>query len=142
MARARPLYEQAQVAARAELATQQGSDLAYVWSNLARAQLGLGRTADALDAITRSQSIIAAAGDQVSGPGAMQVNAALYAQAQRADLTAPLLAIALASPGVGFYYSPVMLWVDPAWDPIRNDARFMALQKKYANAAPASKTGG
>jgi hypothetical protein len=62
----------------------------------------------------------------------MQANAALYAQAQRPDLAVPLLATALASPGIGFYYSPRMLTIDPAWDPIRSDAGFKALLEKYA----------
>jgi hypothetical protein len=62
----------------------------------------------------------------------MQANAALYAQAQRPDLAVPLLATALASPGIGFYYSPKMLNIDPVWDPIRGDAKFKALLEKYA----------
>ena len=130
--RASPLFAQAQTQARAELATQQGSDLAYVWRNLAGAELGLGRVQEALDAIAKSQAIITAADDKVSGPGSMQANAALYAQARRPDLAVPLLATALASPGIGFYYSPKMLGIDPVWDPIRGDAKFKALLEKYA----------
>ncbi|MGH8089964.1 MAG: protein kinase domain-containing protein [Rudaea sp.] len=131
-ARALPLFGQAQTQAHAELATQQGSDLAYVWRNLASAELGLDHVPEALQAIAKSQAIVTAADDKVSGPGSMQVNAALYAQAQRPDLAVPLLATALASPGIGFYYSPKMLKIDPVWDPIRSDAGFKALLKKYA----------
>ena len=64
----------------------------------------------------------------------MQANAAEYAQARRPDLAVPLLATALASPGIGFYYSPKMLKIDPVWDPIRDDADFKALLKKYAGS--------
>lgn len=49
----------------------------------------------------------------------------------------PLLAKALATPGIGEQYSPVMLWLDPYWDPIRRDARFQALLKQYAQYKPA-----
>ena len=111
---------------------QQGGDLAFVWRNLASAELGLGDVAQGLDAIAKSQEIVTATDDKVSGPSTMQANAALYAQANKPDLAVPLLAKALASPGIGFYYSPAMLKIDPAWDPIRGDARFEALLKKYA----------
>jgi serine/threonine-protein kinase len=67
----------------------------------------------------------------------MQVNAALYAQARRTDLAVPLLARALATPGIGGDYSPVMLWLDPHWDPIRGDPRFRALLEQYAQYKPA-----
>ncbi|HST27567.1 MAG TPA: protein kinase [Rudaea sp.] len=130
--RALPLFGQAQAQARVELATQQGSDIAYVWRNLASAELGLGHVQQALEAIAKSQEIITAADDKVSGPGSMQANAALYAQARRPDLAVPLLATALASPGIGFYYSPKMLKIDPVWDPIRDHADFKALLMKYA----------
>lgn len=50
---------------------------------------------------------------------------------------APLLAKSLASPGVGWTYSPVMLWLDPAWDPVRHDPRFQALLTQYAKYKPA-----
>jgi TolB-like protein len=129
--KARPLFEQARTQAQAELAIQQGSDLAYVWRNLASAELGSGNVAQGLDAIAKSQAIVTAADDKVSGPSAMLSNAMLYAQAHRPALAAPLLATALASPGIGFYYSPKMLKIDPAWDPIRDDAGFKALLKKY-----------
>ncbi|HVC38163.1 MAG TPA: hypothetical protein VNF46_07155, partial [Gammaproteobacteria bacterium] len=52
------------------------------------------------------------------------------------DLAVPLLAKALASPGIGIFYSPVLIWLDPAWDPIRKDPGFLALLKKYAQDKP------
>ncbi|MBS0284585.1 MAG: protein kinase, partial [Proteobacteria bacterium] len=135
--RAQPLYGQALAAAKGELQSQQGGDLASVWSNVAAAELGLGNVSQGLDAVARSQAIVTATDDKVAGAGVMQNNAAHYAQAQRADLAVPLLQTALASSGIGFYYSPAMLAVDPAWDPIRKDPRFQALLKTYAGA-PAS----
>jgi hypothetical protein len=73
---------------------------------------------------------------------AMEDYAALYAGAGRPDLAVPLLDKALATPGIGFFYSPVMLWIDPAWDPIHQDPRFQALLKKYASAKPAAASSG
>jgi len=48
-----------------------------------------------------------------------------------------LLEKALAMPVIGSFYSPVMLWIDPAWDPIRHDPRFQALLTQYAKYKPA-----
>jgi hypothetical protein len=60
-----------------------------------------------------------------------------YAQARRPDLAVPMLAKALAAPGIGTLYSPVLLWLDPYWDPIRHDPGFQALLRKYAKYKPA-----
>ncbi|HET8899864.1 MAG TPA: hypothetical protein VFN09_13925, partial [Rhodanobacteraceae bacterium] len=68
-----------------------------------------------------------------------EFNASLYAQAGRPDLAIPLLSKALASPGIGFSYSPVLLWLDPAWDPIRGADAFKALQKSYARYQPGAR---
>jgi len=135
-AHAQSLFAQAETDARAQLAQQQGINLAFVWGNLASAELGLGHTGDGLEAAAKSQAILAKIHDQTYGPRIMETNASVYAQAQRPDLAVPLLAKALASPGIGIFYSPVLLWLDPAWDPIRKDPRFQALLKKYAQDEP------
>lgn len=36
--------------------------------------------------------------------------------------------------GIGDYYAPLVLKLNPVWDPIRNDPRFQALLKKYTSA--------
>jgi hypothetical protein len=74
----------------------------------------------------------------------MPAFASLYAEADRPDLAVPLLEKALATSGIGSFYSPVMLWIDPAWDPIRHDPRFQALLNQYAKykPAPAVVSGG
>jgi TolB-like protein/cytochrome c-type biogenesis protein CcmH/NrfG len=134
--RAQPLFAQAETDARAQLAQQQGINLAFVWTALASAELGMGHTAAGLDAVGKLVAIVANTPDHTYGAAMMQASAGLYAQARRPDLAVPLLARALATPGVGNGYSPVLLWLDPAWDPIRMDPGFQALLKKYESARP------
>lgn len=136
-ARARPLYEKALPKARAELTNQTGIILAFTWGHVASAELGLGHTKAALDAIAKSEAIVKHTHDHTYGSSRMELNAGLYAQAGRADLAVPLLARALATPGIGELYSPTLLGLDPAWAPIRHDPGFQALLKKYRNDAPA-----
>ncbi len=136
--RARPLYAQSLTLLREPLKMAQGSNLAFVLIAAANAQIGLGQNAEGLDAIAKSLKTVADNKDEVYGPIVMVVDAQVFAQAGRADLAVPLLAKALAEPGIGQSYSPVMLWLDPWWDSIRNDARFQALLKQYARYKPAA----
>ncbi|HVC36958.1 MAG TPA: tetratricopeptide repeat protein [Gammaproteobacteria bacterium] len=136
-AHARPLYAQALAPLRAQLKMLQGINVAFVWQGIANMQTGLGQTEAALDAIDKSRSILDHIKDQVYGPGGMLGGAQLYAQLRRPDLAVPLLAKTLTTPGIGGSYSPVMLWLDPLWDPIRQDASFQALLKQYAQYKPA-----
>ncbi|MGH8399068.1 MAG: tetratricopeptide repeat protein [Gammaproteobacteria bacterium] len=137
-AQAKSLFEQALPLARAQVKAQVGSDSneSFAWSNVADVELGLGHTAAGLAAIAQSQALMTRANDHFYGPYVMQVNASLYVKARRPDLALPLLAKTIATPGIGIYYSPVLLWLDPAWDPIRHDPRFQALLKKYAKYKP------
>lgn len=137
-ARAGPLYVQALPQARARLARLAYSPMksSFVWGHIAAAELGLGRTAEALASIRKSQVLAARSGNRFFGPWLSELNAALYAQASRPDLAVPLLAQALATPG-GRFYPPVMLWLDPAWDPIRKDPHFQVLLTQYAQYKPA-----
>lgn len=137
MAHARPLYAEALSRLQTQSRMQQGINQAIVWSYIAAVQIGLGQTAAGLDAIAKSQTIQGNIEDQVYGPRIMMKNAMGYAQAHRPDLALPLLAKALTNPGIGVSYSPVLLWLDPSWDPIRHDPRFQALIEKYAKYKPA-----
>ncbi|WIG55615.1 MAG: Adenylate cyclase [Rhodanobacteraceae bacterium] len=136
-ARARPLYEQALSRLRAEIAAKQGAEQMDEWANVAGAELGLGHTAQALDALAKAQAIDARIAEPFSHMGYTLTSAILYAKAGRADLAVPRLAKSLATPGIGIGYSPVMLWLDPELDPIRHDARFRALLAHYARYKPA-----
>lgn len=136
-ARARPLYEQALSRLRAEIAAKQGAEQMDEWANVAGAELGLGHTAQALDALAKAQAIDARIAEPFAHMGYTLTSAILYARAGRADLAVPRLAESLATPGIGIGYSPVMLWLDPELDPIRRDARFRALLAHYARYKPA-----
>ena len=135
--RAKPLYEEVLPILRTQLKMQQGIDQGAVWNRIAEAELGLGHDAEGLDALAQSQAIAAKSDDHLAALRLMEYNAEQYTQAGRPDLAVPLLARALATPGIGALYSPVMLWLDPIWDPIRNDPRFQALLDQYAQYKPA-----
>lgn len=136
-AKARSLFEQALPLARAQLGDKQGFALAVAWQNVAYAELGLGHTATGLEAVGKAQAIVAQEADRVYGSVLMELNASLYAEARRPDLAIPLLTQALATQGIGYNYSPVLLWLDPVWYPIRHDPGFQALLKQYAKYKPA-----
>ena len=137
--KARPLFVKALSTAQTQLKSAADPlDQSLALGDVAAAEIGLGHTAAALAALARSQAQMARVDDHVVVPWVMVLNARHYAAAGRADLAMPLLAKAIASPGNGSHYSPVMLWIDPAWDPIRHDPRFQALLKKYAKYKPAT----
>lgn len=136
-ARARPLFAQDLPRAEAQTRLQRGVLLAAAWNGVADDELGLGHTAQALAALARAQELVDNMHDQVNGPIFTEYNAMGYAQLRRADLAVPLLDKVFAAPGIGGYYSPVMLWLDPIWDPIRRDPRFQSLLRKYAQYKPA-----
>jgi len=134
---ARPLFAQSLPELRAQLKMLTGITRAFQWGNIAYAEIALGQTAAGLDSVAKSMKIRDNTKDRLYGPQIALFNAQLYAQARRPDLAAPLLTNALAAPGIGIYYSPVLLWLDPYWDPIRHDPGFQALLKKYAKYKPA-----
>jgi TolB-like protein/DNA-binding winged helix-turn-helix (wHTH) protein len=133
---ARPLYEQALSHARAQLDVRQGTEFSNAWGVVAAAELGIGHTKAGLAAIAMAQAIAGKVKDQVTGSDSKLDIAQLYAEARRPDLAVPVLTQALAMPGIGAYYSPMWLWLDPVWDPIRGDPRFQALLKQYGQYRP------
>ena len=136
-ARARPLFAQSLPVLRAQIKMLQGIGLAEQWEQVGYAEIGSGQTAAGLDALSQSLKILADHPDQVTGPQVMLTVAQYYAQARRPDLAVPMLAKALTTTGLGELYSPVLLWLDPIWDPIRHDPRFQALLKQYSKYKPA-----
>jgi TolB-like protein/predicted negative regulator of RcsB-dependent stress response len=138
--RARTLYAQAMPQERAMLDAVGGVGIraAEAWAFVARAELGLGHTDKALEALARSRAFVEEARDYSDGPSRMAMIAVTYAKANRADLAVPMLAKALDTQGVGVNYAPAMLWLDPALDSIRGDAGFRALLRRYAKYKPAA----
>jgi TolB-like protein len=134
---ARPLFAQALPVLRSQLPMISGINVATQWELIGYAQIGSDQTAAGLDAISKSLEVLDNIHDQVYGPEIMLTVAQCYAQARRPDLALPMLAKALAAPGLGNQYAPPLLWLDPMWDPIRADAGFQALLKQYAKDKPA-----
>lgn len=139
-AKAHALYAEAMPQERAKLDAvgEVGIRAAETWAFVARAELGLGNTDEALEALSRSYAFVGQARDYADGPSRTRMIAGTYAEAGRADLAVPMLAKALDTPGIGINYSPTMLWLDPALDPVRGDPGFRALLRKYARYKPAA----
>ncbi|MDN5924609.1 MAG: hypothetical protein L0H70_06365, partial [Xanthomonadales bacterium] len=139
-AKAQPLYQKALAALRPQLAKSEQTHnqyLAFVWVSVADAELGLGETEKGLAAIASAQAANAKLSRPLVRAYVAELNASLYVRARRPDLAVPLLAKALTMPAIGVNYSPALLWLDPAWDPIRHDPGFQALLQKYAKHKPA-----
>lgn len=133
---AAPLYAQALQELRSQLAGQHDVNLAFVWSNIAGAENGLGHKDAALAAVAKSQAIVETGKDQLAAVAPALLNAMAYAQMRRADLAVPLLSRLFAMSGVNLNYAPIMLKIDPAWDPIRTDARFQQLLLRETGGKP------
>ena len=139
-ARARALYAKALPEARAQYVALKGSPDIIQGSGLfymAMAELGLGQTSQGLADVARMRAIAEHSADNMYAPGLLVNCAQAYAFAGKPDQAVRMLSQALASPGLGFSYSPVMLWLDPNWDPIRKTSAFRALENKYVRYRPA-----
>ena len=138
MPRARKLAARALPGLRDRLQAEAGHP-GEAWrtlSAMATAQLILGKTRDAMASIKAMLAAGKASRDLSARPEVVLDAARGYAQAGRGDRAVALLARALTMPGIGAWYSPVMLWIGPAWDPIRKTPAFQALLKKYARYHP------
>ena len=106
--------------------------------NLAEIENGLGRTEEALRLTAGTQALVDGLDDEYTAALWTLSNAGLYGSARRADLAVPLLARVLEAPNGGLAYGPVLLNIDPGWDRIRDDPRFVALLQKYPAASVAN----
>ena len=143
-AKARAYYAKALTQARAHYAAMAGSpaiNQALVLIQVAQAELGLGQTEAGLTDTAKVMAIAEHSGDHLYIPLLMERCAERYAQANRAGKAVQVLSEALATAGIGSWYSPVMLWIDPVWDPIRNSPAFQALLHTHAADKPSRKAG-
>ncbi len=138
-AQARSYYAKALPVLRAQLPALATHPLrlASVWNEIADAELGLGKTNAGIAAIKNSLAAAEKSGDLYGRPELVAEAAFVYADAGRADKAVSLISRALATPGIGFWYSPPLLWLDPDWNPIRKSPAFQALLKKYVKYRPA-----
>jgi TolB-like protein len=139
--KAKPLFERALAEARTQVDRRHDAlpqTTAWLEFNIADAALGLGRVEDGLNAITRMQAALLGSKSREYEARFAISSAMLYAKAGRTDQAITLLVKVFHIPGMGVHYSPAMLQIDPAWDPIRSDPRFQALLKQYAKAPPAN----
>lgn len=133
--RARELFAEALGPARAQLQRQQRRHLMHAWQIVARIELGLGQTSRALGAIAHAEQVHDTLQNPVARVRGSIHGARLYALAGRPERAVPLLQKALSKSIYG-WYPPVMLWLDPVWEPMRERADFRALLRQYARHKP------
>ncbi len=136
--KARTYYSRAlpRLRARLSVVANHPVSVAASWNFIATAELGLGKTGEGIAAIKASLAASEKSGDHFTYPYFVVTAAARYAQAGRAKQAVSLLSRALDTPGIGTFYAPVELWMDPAWDSIRKSGPFQALLKKYTTDRP------
>jgi serine/threonine-protein kinase len=93
---------------------------------LGQAYAGLGEAASAIAEGQKAMAIDPTSKDPFEGPGEEARMAQIYALLGDADHAIPILKRLLQIP-YGFALTPVLLRLDPVWDPIRNDPRFQEL---------------
>jgi tetratricopeptide (TPR) repeat protein len=120
-------YRQVQARAQAALSEKQGNrNVEAAWHvALAWADAGLGQPDQAVVEAMRATALIPESADTLEGPAWQEFLAKTYAMNGDAGHALPLLEHLLQSKIS--LLSPVILQLDPAWDPIRGDPRFQKL---------------
>lgn len=103
---------------------------AIIWSQIASAEFAINGRQAALDAIAKSESFLQFP-DHVYGPFARVASAVVAAHAGHAEVAVPLLERVFEDPAGGMLMSARLLAIDPNWDPIRHDAKFVELVRRY-----------
>ena len=93
---------------------------------------------EALREAGRAAELLSASRDAFAGPEVMSYAARIDVLVGDRDAAIGKLQHLMSIPA-GLWVSPAMLRIDPVWDPIRDDARFMALQARYGAANSAAK---
>lgn len=121
---ARKAYEETARALEAEL--KQQPDDADLHVGLGLSYAGLGRHDDAVREGQRAVALLPVSKDAFSAPGYLKYLAEIYTEVGDHEHALEVLSQLLAMPA-GHVMSPALLKLDPAWDPLRDDARFKAL---------------
>ena len=108
---------------------------AGIQSYLALAHAGLGEKDAALNAGRRATELLPLSQDVLSGAWYLYQLAEIEAQFGETASAINHIEQLLAAPA-GFYISGASLRADPAWDPLRQDARFQQLLGRFPAANP------
>ena len=130
-AQARRSYQLALQEAQGKIHSRTAVLRAWAWSHVAAAQIGLGQLQEGEQAIAHSQAELDPARDHVDGPILLVANAKNYLAAGRKELALQALQQAMALPGIGLTTSPKLLALDPDWDGVRQDERFLRLVARH-----------
>ncbi|HET7065363.1 MAG TPA: hypothetical protein VFI49_13915 [Rudaea sp.] len=125
-AAAKKVYRDVQAAATAALATPSSLYVETAWrAALAMAEAGLGQRDRAVAEARRAAALVPETSDLLEGPTWQEYLAKVYAMNGDATLALPLIEHLLKTNGSAI--SPVLLKLDPVWDPIRSDLAFQKL---------------
>ena len=102
--------------------------------SLALAAAGLGLKDEAIAEGRKATELIPVNRDALSGPAYVGRLAQIYARLGEPDQAIELLRQLLAMPA-GVVVSPALLRIDPIWDPLRSDPRFLELIDGAESAA-------
>jgi tetratricopeptide (TPR) repeat protein len=108
-------------------ALAQRSDDADLHLALGFAAAGLGLKDEAIREGRKATELMPVSRDSYSGPGYLTWLAQLYARVGENDQAIVTLQQVIALPFSGIAIPSALLKLDPAWDPLRKDARFQKL---------------
>jgi TolB-like protein/Tfp pilus assembly protein PilF len=118
-----------------EAAINSGADESSIHASLGQAYAGLERKADAVREGLKAVELLPVSADAFDGPVYLEQLAKIQARVGNTDKALSLIR-QLLDMSAGFVMSPVLLELDPAWDPIRNDPRFQELCQERSRESP------
>ncbi|MGD2153286.1 MAG: tetratricopeptide repeat protein [Gemmatimonadales bacterium] len=125
---ARAYYDSARVYLEARI--QERPDDERLHASLGIARAGLGRDQTAVQAAQRAVDLMPLSADALRGPEALLALARVYTMIGDYGAAVEQLDTLLSIPSE---ISVPLLRIDPAWDPLRDDARFQALLERHGS---------
>ena len=123
---ARAYYDSARVYLEGRI--QERPDDERLHASLGIARAGLGRDREAVQAAQRAVELMPLSADALRGPEALLALARVYTMTGDYGAAVAQLDTLLSIPSE---ISVPLLRIDPAWDPLRDDARFQALLERH-----------